>query len=156
MSKVLITQDVGDLHTNPYIGPQITSYALWTLLQWTTFLKCSTFFLPSLFLIFLPYSVCKDGFTKTREIWGPEGNGVPSIYRLTHVNFNSQVFVSFLRFFLFLSLTPLHWRILYFPNAINCFFFLKQIGSVFFFLPQINVQHWYCCIYTYKFNYLKW
>lgn len=96
-------------------------------------------FLPSLFLIFLPYSVCKDGFTKTCEIRGPEGNGVPSIYRLTHVNFNSRVFVSFLRFF-FLSLTPLHWRILYFPNAINRFFFLKQIGSVFF-LPQINVQH---------------
>lgn len=63
-------------------------------------------FLPSLFLIFLPYSVCKDGFTKTREIRDPEGNGVPSIYRLTHVNFNSQVFVSFLRFFFFITNTP--------------------------------------------------
>lgn len=37
---------------------------------------------------------------------------------------NSQVFVSFFSSFFF-SLTPLHLRILYFPNAINCDFFLK-------------------------------
>lgn len=97
-------------------------------------------FLPSLFLYFLPYSVCKDGFTKTCEIRGPEGNGVPSIYRLTHVNFNSQVFVSFFFFVFFLSLTPLHWRILYFPNAINYIFFLKQING-FFCLKYIQQQH---------------
>lgn len=92
----------------------------------------------SLFLCFLQYSVCKDGFTKTCEIRGPEGNGVPCLYRLTHVNFiNSQVFVSFFFFFIF-SLTPLHWRIiLYFPNAIKCIiFFLKSINYIGF-LPQI-------------------
>lgn len=128
----------------------------------------------SLFLCFLQYSVCKDGFTKTCEIRGPEGNGVPCIYRLTHVNFNfinSQVFVSF--FFFIFSLTPLHWRIiLYFPNVIKCIFFLKSINYRFFASNIYNscifpsVMNWYYfliflwnkCItqillYTYRFSY---
>lgn len=53
---------------------------------------------------------------------------------------NSQVFVSFFSSFFF-SLTPLHLRILYFPNAIKCIFFLKPINYRIFCLKYIQQRH---------------
>lgn len=128
---VLITQDVGDLHTNPYIDPQITSYILWTLLQRTTFLKCFMFSSLLHSYIFCHIQCAKTALQKLVKSEALKVT-VYRVYTDWHmlILINSQVFVSFFSSFFF-SLTPLHLRILYFPNAIKCIFFLKPINRFF-------------------------
>lgn len=129
----MITQDVGDLHTNPYIDPQITSYILWTLLQRTTFLKC--FIFSSLFY---SYIFCHIQCAKTalQKLVKSEALKV-TVYRV-YTDWHMLILILlivrclYLFFFFIFSLTPLHWRIiLYFPNAIKCIFFLKPINRFF-------------------------